>query len=148
MFVPVVAVFTACIGFALFALNPLPNVCGFLSVGVDDKVFVDRFLDLFLDFAASCVIGDVRNPPAPLIRGENPCWTFKDDHPAFLGDGGELICNFAYCDTEKLRIMVPTEFLRKKVFKFGFFEVFSCISLVKHWEFLSIWVCMLSKRNC
>ena len=120
MFVAVIPVFTACVGFALLAFDPLIDVCSFLSVGVDDKVFVDGFGDLFLDFAAGGIIGDV-----PVCSG---CGAFKDDHPAFFGDGGECIFDFVYWDIEGLVVIVPTEFLCKKVFKVGFFEVlaFSC----------------------
>ena len=118
--VTVISVFAAGIGFSLLAFDPLPNLRSFLGIGVDDKVFVDRFRDLLLDFAAGWVIREAR------------FYTFKDDHAAFFGDGGESVFGFVYCDIGGLGVVVPTEFLREEVSKVGFFEVSACFWNAKH----------------
>ena len=76
LFVTIIPVFTACVGFSLFSSDPLPDVRGFLGIRVNDKVLVDRFFYLFMYLASGCVIGD-----ASVGSG---CWALKDDHPAFL----------------------------------------------------------------
>ena len=125
LFVTVIPVFTACVGFSLLVFDPLPNLCGFVSVGIDDKMFVDGLCDLLLNFAAGCVIGDT-----PF-----GCRTFKNDHPAFFDDGGEFVFGFIYCDIEGLGMIIPTEYLCKERFEFRFFKIVACFSDVKHWRF-------------
>ena len=113
-----IAVFSARLGSSLFASDPLPDLGSFRGVGINDNVFVHRFRHLPLDGAPR---GVVRH------RFSIGGGAAEYHHAAFFSDSGERVFGVIYRDAERLRMILPTEFLNEEWFKVGVLEIVACL---------------------